>query len=60
MSNKYPQMAGMPQVIMNVPTDAELNAAAETKRQCVVSGSTIKVIENVGKKEPVRNLKYIP
>ena len=58
--SKYPQMSGMQQVIMSPPTDAELDAAAEKPRECVVSGSSIKVIENIGKKEPVRNLTYIP
>lgn len=58
--SKYPQMSGMQQVIMSPPTDAELDAAAEKPRECVVSGSNIKVIENIGKKEPIRNLTYIP
>jgi hypothetical protein len=47
MSN-IPTMSGMAQVIMSVPTDAELDAAAEVPRTAVMSGSAIKMIENVG------------
>jgi len=45
---RTPQMSGMPQVVMNVPSDAELLDAAEVKRDQVMSGNTIKNIANVG------------
>jgi len=48
-----PQMGGQQQVVMMTPTQAELDAAAEVKRQEFLSGNSVKIDENVGEVMPV-------